>query len=130
MSKRLLTRMINSVDKNEAGLGVNIFRGFFLSEKSVDLQSQGVVSFLVHSYVNKTLIRKVIDRISGEKNCISVKVVNLKPRWHDSRVKRGQGYKKLKGKTVGTNVKKIYTQVRDVPLLLAKLGEINANTSN
>lgn len=130
MSKKLLTRMIGSVVGNEDGLGLNIFRGFFLSDKSVDLQSQGVISFLVHSYVNKTLVKKVIDRISGEKNCVSVRVVNLKPRWHDSRVKRGQGYKKLKGKTVGTNVKKIYAQVRDPSLVLAKLGEINVTTSN
>lgn len=122
MSKREVTRLINSVIESKSGLEFNILGGdFFISEKSVNLQSNGVVSFFVDSCVNKTLIRMVIDKISGEANCISVRVLNVKPKSKDSRYRRGAVIKKIHGQTVHSMRKKIYAKLNNSQLFVSNL---------
>lgn len=119
--KKYLNRNINSIKKNSEGLEYDIFKRFFLSEKSVELQHNGTVSFFVDDFVNKTLIRDSLNKICQEDNCIKVNVLNMKPRCSRSRFKRGLLIKKFKGKTVNSDQKKVYARLKNVNLFLQKL---------
>lgn len=115
---------INSLKRNNAGLELNVFDRFYLSEKSVNLQENNIVSFFVDNDVNKSVIKYIVNKISDDStNCISVRALNVRPRAHASRTKRGVVNYKLKGKTVNERKKKVYVSLRDVSKFIGGLNK-------
>jgi ribosomal protein L23 len=103
-----------NIKDNTAGLEFCIFDRFFLSEKSMKLQENGIVSFFVKKDVTKTHICNAINMISGMDNCLSVRCLNVKPRSHASRNKRGRIIQKIHGAAVHEKRKKAYVTLRDI----------------
>lgn len=112
------------VKRNNAGLELNMFDRFYLSEKSVNLQENNVVSFFVDNDMNKSVIKYIVNKVSeDDDNCISVRTLNVRPRAHASRTKRGVVNYKLKGKTVNERKKKVFITLRNVSKFIGGLNK-------
>lgn len=118
-----MKRAIRSVIYNNSGLEMTMFNRFYLSEKSVNLQANGVVSFFVNENFDKVTIKDVINKISDSDNCVSVRTLNVRPRAHTSRKKRGAVNYKIKGETVNKKWKKVFVTLRDVSGFIGRLNK-------
>jgi ribosomal protein L23 len=77
----------------------------------------------VDSDFNKTSIKNAIDKISDFENCLSVRVLNVRPRAHASKTKKSLVNYKLKGKTVNERKKKVFATLRDVAKFIGGLNK-------
>ena len=114
----------DSIKRNNAGLELEMFDRFYLSEKSVNLQEKNVVSFFVDNDMTKSVIKYIVNKVSDDnENCLSVRTLNVRPRAHASRTKRGVVNYKLKGKTVNERKKKVFITLRDVSKFIGGLNK-------
>ncbi len=129
MNKRKMEVMMKGLKNNESGLEFTVFDSFFISEKSVKMQQNGIVSFFVKDCVNKDIVRIAVDKIScinngDQSNCISIRSLVVKPKNKPSRYKKGKTVSKIKGSTANKPKRKVYVTLRDPVLFLSKVMEV------